>query len=81
MHVHIRFGSTQPRDVGVCSCDNVRRAWLPVKRRFPLPAAEVQEGDSSLYLVLREENVASLREGDVTIGTVTSFTTGRALHK
>ncbi|KAF9240391.1 hypothetical protein BU15DRAFT_61411 [Melanogaster broomeanus] len=71
MHIHLR--ATRPSDADIYSRDNVRRAWLSVKRRFPLLAAEVQEEDGGSYFVLREENVVSLREGDVTFGTVSSF--------
>ncbi|KAF9234532.1 hypothetical protein BU15DRAFT_78955 [Melanogaster broomeanus] len=71
MHIHLR--ATRPSDADIYSPDNVRRAWLSVKRRFPLLAAEVQEEDGNSYFVLREENVVSLREGDVTFGTVSSF--------
>ncbi|KAH0825745.1 hypothetical protein J3R83DRAFT_9918, partial [Lanmaoa asiatica] len=66
MHVHLR--TAQPKDVpGIYAPDNVRRAWSSVKRRFPLIAAEVHEEDSGLHFVVREQNVTSLLEEDVTL--------------
>ena len=71
MHAHLRI--TQPGDVGIYAPDNVRRAWSSMKRRFPLLAAEVHEEDSGPHFVVRERNVTSLREEDVTFDTVSSF--------
>ncbi|KAG9311988.1 hypothetical protein JVU11DRAFT_7259 [Chiua virens] len=71
MHVHLRV--TQLEDVGIYAPENVRRAWLSVKRRFPLIAAEVSEENDGLHFVVRERNITSLREEEVTFGTVLSF--------
>ena len=71
MHVHLR--ATQPSDTQIRSLANVRRAWSSVKRRFPLLAAEVHEQGHDARFVVREENVVSLCEDDVTFGTVSAF--------
>ncbi|KAF9240389.1 hypothetical protein BU15DRAFT_61409 [Melanogaster broomeanus] len=72
MHIHLR--ATRPSDTDIYSRDNVRRAWLSVKRRFPLLAAEVQEEDAvTPTLLLREENVVSLREWDVTFARLQMY--------
>ena len=79
MHAHLRI--TSPRDVDIYGSDNVRRAWSSVKRRFPLIAAEVHEEDSGLHFVIREKNVTSLGDEDVTMGTVSSFSDAERLDR
>ncbi|KAG8221372.1 hypothetical protein J3R82DRAFT_1547 [Butyriboletus roseoflavus] len=72
MHVHLR--AMQPNADEVYAPDNVRRAWASVKRRFPLLAAEVhEEVDGGPHFVVREQNVISLQDGEVTFGTVSSL--------
>ncbi|OJA15039.1 hypothetical protein AZE42_10230 [Rhizopogon vesiculosus] len=71
MHVHLR--TTQSNDRGIHSQPNVMRSWVSVKRRFPLIAAEVQEHESGLHFILREEAVMDLRPDDVTFKEVDSF--------
>lgn len=71
MHVHLR--AMQPNADEVYAPDNVRRAWVSVKRRFPLLAAEVHGEDHGLHFVVREQTVISLQDGEVTLGTVSSL--------
>ena len=69
MHVHLKV--VRPEDAAIYACENVRRAWASVKRRFPLLAAEVEEGEP-LRFVVREENVTELRNEDITFTTIPS---------
>jgi uncharacterized protein YlxP (DUF503 family) len=71
MHVHLR--TTQKNDQDIYSQSNVMRSWASVKRRFPLIAAEIEEHDSRLHFVIREEAVTNLRPNDVTFMEVDSF--------
>jgi hypothetical protein len=71
MHVHLR--TTQKNDRYIDSQPNITRSWASVKRRFPLIAAEVQEHDSGLHFILREEVITDLRPDDVTFKEVDSF--------
>ncbi|KAH7909778.1 hypothetical protein BJ138DRAFT_187093 [Hygrophoropsis aurantiaca] len=47
MHIHLR--ATQNDDAEIYSPSNVMRAWLSVKQRFPLLAAEVREADAQSH--------------------------------
>lgn len=71
MHVHLR--TAQKNDRCIDSQPNITRSWASVKRRFPLIAAEVQEHDSGLHFILREEAITDLRPDDVTFKEVDSF--------
>lgn len=70
VHVHLKV--LRPEDAVVYACENVRRAWASVKRRFPLLAAEVEEAEP-LRFVIREENVMGLRNEDITLTTIPSL--------
>ncbi|KAG0696055.1 hypothetical protein DFH29DRAFT_991812 [Suillus ampliporus] len=71
IHVHLRTTQTNDRDIH--SQPNFMRSWVSVKRRFPLIAVEVQEHESGLRFILREESVTNLRPDDVTFKEVNSF--------
>lgn len=71
VHAHLR--STQANDPDIHSQPNVMRSWASVKKRFPLVAAEVQEYESGLRFILREEAVTHLRPADVTFKEINSL--------
>lgn len=71
IHAHLRFIQTD--DLDIHSQPNVMRSWASVKRRFPFIAAEVQEYESGLRFILREEAVTNLRPDDVTFKEIDSL--------
>ncbi|KAH7921279.1 hypothetical protein BV22DRAFT_1019666 [Leucogyrophana mollusca] len=71
MHIHLR--AAQDADKNLYSPANVTRSWSSVKRRFPLLAAEVQEHDSTIQFVLREQSVGTLCANEITFTDVSSF--------
>jgi hypothetical protein len=55
----------------VMSPENIRQAWLAVKRRCPLLAAQIiRKEDNELFFEVTEERVLSISEGELTIGHI-----------
>ncbi|KAF9219485.1 hypothetical protein BS17DRAFT_717203 [Gyrodon lividus] len=69
MHIHLR--KLQQDDVAAPS--NVIRAWVSVKRRFPLLVANIKADESGMRFHIQEERLGKLFPEEVTFGDVNCF--------
>jgi hypothetical protein len=54
--------------------ENINRAWLAVKRRFPLLATRtVREDDDRVYFEVSENSIYSIADGELDIGRLSSL--------
>jgi hypothetical protein len=63
----------------VMNIENIRQAWLAVKRKYPLLAARIIRkedrgtDDAELYFEVAEDRVLSIPDGELTIGHIDSL--------